>query len=413
MRLKQQLKTSFSLIFFNQLFSYIVILGIFLITSYGYGAEGRGYFTILNSYTLLIGTLFSLGIGKVLPNMVQNFRETEGNTGKLFYNFLVLYTLLAGLALLLTIATIPIASKYYSVPTKYFLAFLFFVPYQLWLQCNSLVYTSFNLFSIFNVLSIIKNAVLLTFTVLFIFVLKLEFVNYLLIYSLFLFAVSLLEIFILVRKIEFDRKICWLTIKKLIKNGFKINLESIAGLTNSSILNLIIAGNVSLATIGNFNFATQLISILNAPSVIFHQYFMNKNAILGGQIYWTQQKKIITFLLIFVLFLVVVSYFSIDIFCSFFGNDFSESSKMFKFLLLGVIPSSFAFMMYSQWLIRGYFLQYSLINILTSIISVSFSYFSFKYLNMSGVMIGYILIYILGLPAHAYLYRYISVKNCI
>ena len=88
---------------------------------------------------------------------------------------------------------------------------------------------------------------------------------------------------------------------------------------------------------------------------------------------WQRQKRIMKNCLLIMFVIAMAAYFLITPFCNLLKKEFNSAIPLFRLLLLVVIPSSFCFLMQSQWFSRGYFKAMSVINITVGIFAAVIS----------------------------------------
>lgn len=378
---------------------------IFLLISFYYGPLFRGEFAILNSSFLLFASVFSLGIGKTLPFI---FKKDITQNHRVIYNYVIITIFLSFLAILIYYLFNSVFPNVLKVNIGYISYFILIIPYLIWSQ-NSI--NVLNELKLLGAQVKIASKILLAFCVILffaIFYFNIEFKHYLFLHSVSFFFLFIVEIILVFKNIKIEKyNIDYNLIFLFIKSGSKIYIETLVGLSNSTFFYLIMPYFISLELIGNFSFSTQILGIFNLPSLILHQFYMKKNSINNK--YWDIQRKQFFFLLI----ILTIAIFLTILLFHFFNNKivslgYIHFFEIFKFLILSSYFSYFSYFMYSQWLIKGYFLKYSINNLISFIIAIPLSYLMMKKFGILGATISFSFIYMFSLPGNIILFKKLS-----
>lgn len=115
--------------------------GIFLLSSYLYGPEGRGVFSFLTSFYLTLALLLSLGLGRT----TYQFVTLNPQKAVLFYRTIARYILCISVAVLLLLLVIQLSAKELISEEYHLMEFLLFLgvlPFYIWQNMSNFLYSA-------------------------------------------------------------------------------------------------------------------------------------------------------------------------------------------------------------------------------------------------------------------------------
>ncbi len=391
-------------IFFYGYAQFIAFL-IFVLTAKFYGVEGRGIYASVISFGTFTCTLLSLSIANVIPYFVIHSKEGRD---VFFKRLLFTITGLVFLFSILSVAVLTIAyfvkpSLFGNVPQKYLLAGILSIPYFTWMGTNDAIFSSGGEIITQNKIAFINRTLLVITTFLLLWIFALPLADYLIIYGIFNLLQMTHELFFLNKKYKADLTFKFSFAVAIIKKGLQAHLFTIAGLLNTTF-GLIVLNYYSkdIREVGDFNFAVQISSLLMVVPIVINRYFISNMTAMGiNATSWQKQKQVMKYCLLIMLVVSVAAYFLITPFCYLVKKEFYSAIPLFRLLLLTVIPSSFCFLMQSQWYGRGYFKKMSLINIVagacSAVISLCFVPYYKSYGAAAAIIFTYTVLFIVNI----------------
>jgi O-antigen/teichoic acid export membrane protein len=388
-------KVSVTILFYG--YSQFIAFLIFILTARFFGLEGRGIYAAVISIGTFASTLLGLSIGNVLPYFVVH---SKGGRDVFFKN--TFFTLISLLSIFVCATSILLILVYFikpslfgNVPLKYLLAGALSIPYFIWIGCNDHVFSTSGEIIQQNKIAFINRTCFIIISFLLLLFLEISLFNYLVIYGVFNLLQLAHEFIFLVRKFKpvftFDASLA----KNIVKKGLQAHLVTIAALLTTTFSVLVVNYYCKdIKEVGDYNFAVQVSSLLMVIPMVVNRYFISDVSSAGiTKELWQKQVKVMKYCLLVMAGVAIAAYFLIVPFCYLIKKEFYSAIPLFRWLLIIIVPSSFCFLMQSQWYSRGYFKAMSGINISVGIIAAVISILFVPHFKSYGAVAAMIFTY--------------------
>ena len=388
-------KISVTILFYG--YSQFIAFLIFILTARFFGLEGRGIYAAVISIGTFASTLLGLSIGNVLPYFVVHCKEgRDAFFKKSFFTIIGLLLFFACATSVLFILVYSIKpSLFGNVPLKYLLAGALSIPYFIWIGCNDHIFSTSGEIIQQNKIAFINRTCFIIISFLMLLFLKISLFYYMVIYGIFNLLQLAHEFIFLSRKFKpvfsFNASLA----TSIIKKGLQAHLVTIAGLLSTSFSVLVVNYYCKdIKEVGDYNFAVQVSSLLMVIPMVVNRYFISDVSSAGlTKELWQKQVKLMKYCLLIMAGVAIAAYFLIIPFCYLLKKEFYSAIPLFRWLLLVIVPSSFCFLMQSQWYSRGYFKAMSVINISVGIIAAIISLLFVPHFKSYGAVAAMIFTY--------------------
>lgn len=370
-----------------KILSMIIGFVILTVTARGLGAVGRGEFATLTTWAGSVAIVCSLSLGQIA---ISRKRLESSAWVDEALPILSIYLLIVFLFQILAVFVL----KYFSNVDLIFLDnyfYIFFVTFYalalLWESFVEPIFSGLGKIVFFNKVKFVSQVLLLILISLLYFTDKLKIVSLLwsqLIVSLICVFICSLSLIKEGLKLEIPKLV---TFKKYLKNGSHLHLGVVATyiFTSSDVLMInYFLGNFDT---GNYQLAVALINfLLVIPQTV-------RIVLLGGlnqadlSSNWKTHKKLIIYTTSIMVFAAIIAYFlCVPIISYFMGSEFYDSIDIYRLLLLGVVMSSFSASISPQWILRGMFLQVSLVSLMAAVLNLFLNYLLIPIYGVKGAV---------------------------
>jgi len=336
-----------------------------VITARVLGPEGRGQIATIIAWSTLLAAVFGLSLHQVSIYKVTSIKD-EGIVKDLFSSLFFLSFIFSTVAIIvyLYIYLFTGNKAFIAIPDNLFILGLMLVPLMIWHS-----YSSHLLIATDKLVYQIKSDVIGRTAGFIIMLVTLYWLNFG-IYSpvigiLIWFAISIsIALFILRPYVNFKLGSSLNNVKDLIYSGVKLHINTIGSLVLMSLDTIVIGHYMDTTDVGIYQAASQMIfSLLILPAAVTSVLF-SRISQDGVVTTWSQQRKIIPYIMLFILTIAIFLYLLSDtLFIFLFGSEFLESIEVFNILLLAMVGMSFSQLMVSQWIGRGLFIQAGIITV--------------------------------------------------
>ncbi|WP_158563238.1 MATE family efflux transporter [Chitinophaga silvatica] len=353
-----------------------------------------------------------LSLGRVLPYLLVDSKlSKEDFFQKNFYTYFITCCGSMLLAFLGVFVLNNINSVFGELDFKYLLISMVALPYFLWSNTSIFVFSTANLLVKQSSVILINRSVYLFAVIILVYVVKLPITSFLVIMSI----INLLQFFSEIRIIQTTfnpiLKFNSAFFKKLLSNALKIHPDTVASLSYSSFITVVVNKMMTLKDVGNFSFALQIVVLINIIPTIINQYNISLITEKGVEASWSTQKKYIFRALGIMVVAVIFALIGYSLMISLFKlESFEESIPVFRILCLAVLPNAFATLMNSRWLTEGKFKQLSIISIITGCISFIMSYQLVKHYSLTGAAISCVISYVIAALVNIVFFIYTNRK---
>ena len=353
----------------------VMILGIMSIsiTARWLGPEGRGIVATIITWATLSATLFSLSLGQVSIKHASLLNDGE-RLNRLFPALLKVFLLIAGLGLFGVLLLYQMNIYVGDVEPTFFVVlalFLFFV-FSLWgLYTQSLLQIidrikQYNYFQMAG--SVIGFISIIVLVVLF----DMGAEGMICANLIALFFVGILSYRYLRKRSTGISALRNPLPKRFLSDAIKLHPMTIGSIMNNSIDIVMIGYFIGSIGVGEYQLAAKMIAMMliipQSVSLVLYGKLVNTGAVNS----WEYQGKILiqtisaVFMIGFAAYLVAP--FVIPLLA---GNEFTNSVPVFQLLLFTLIGKTFSSVMASQWIVRGLFVQASLLTLTIGVLNVT------------------------------------------
>ena len=358
-----------------RIYGLVVGLAVLVITARWLGATGRGEIVGVTTWVGMLATFGTLSIGSSIFNYASACREKDWITriagplvcitvGLTLISYIIvlglyiitdgeIFTELAVLSLLLGFLQLP---------------FLFWESYG---SALLICLQKINTYNINQILGRSAGLVMLVLLLLMDFGVKGALISLLVAQS----SVAVLCYKDIAKFVSNPLRPDISVIKVLVTNGLKVHIHSIAVFFVSSINILIVNRYCSLADTAHYQLALQILAMMLIVPQSACQVMYGQTAERGPDYAWLGQRKVVFRIMLLIVALAVVAYFTAPyIIPLFFGNTFNPSVIIFQWMLISLMGMSLATIMAVQWISRGLFWQLSLTTLSIGVLNVTMAF---------------------------------------
>ena len=362
-------------------------LAVLIITARWLGAESRGEIVAVTAWVGMFATFGSFSIGSAIFTYASKHRDRDWHrevTSTLL--FIVMATTMASYLIVTALYFFTGGSFFKHLSVISLLLGFMQLPFMLWEAYGSSMLICMQKINTYNISQVIaRSASLIAITIFFWCGFGVTGV---------LLALLIAQVFVaigcfkdLTSFVDIPFKIKPAVIKELVGNGLKVHIHSIAIFFVSSVNILIVNRFCTLADTAHYQLACQILSMMIIIPQSACQVMFGNAAEMGPHGAWNGQRIIIFRIMLFVLALAAIGYFTAPyIIPVFFGESFRPSILIVQIMLASLPGMTLSAMMAVQWISRGLLWQLSISTLLIGALNVSLAFSLVPSMNVYGAV---------------------------
>lgn len=198
----------------------------------------------------------------------------------------------------------------------------------------------------------------------------------------------------------------------LLLGGAKLHLNAIGTFMTTSVNVLILNHYYDATVVGNFQLASQLLSVLMILPQAASVAIVGKVATLGPDASWPQNRSVLLHVSIMMAVISIIAALLAPLAIPLLaGAAFASSVRPFQWMLLGLIGLTFSAVMAPQWIGRGYFLQVAALTFLIGILNLGGNLWLIPLFGVDGAVGAFVATYLFSVVANGLMAWHCEVRH--
>lgn len=368
---------------------YSLVVSMFLITIIArwLGPAGQGTAAAATTWATLFGTLGSLSLGQVAIHRATVRRDEQwlGESLGTLISFAVVITFGAWIvALTMYFATGGSAFK--NVAPLPLAVALLLVPFVVWEFYGSSLLMASDKIADYNRAQLVGRSVAVVL-MLACWLLRLGITAAISVSVISQAIVASLTLSRLWRLAETRIRATVAEAKLLLSGGLRLHLSAVSGYVFTSLGVLLVNHFRTAQETGWYQLSTALLNVMLVIPLAASQVIQGRVAKLGPDDAWQLQRRVMVALPLAMIGLGIIAAFAAPFAIPLVvGEKYQPAVPLFQLSLLGIVGGTFAAVMASQWISRGYFLLLSSLSIIVAAIHLGSSFILVPRYGMYGAV---------------------------
>lgn len=384
---------------FVKFFQLAVGMLLLIVSAKIFGPEGRGVIAGANAMAMTFATFGGMSIGRVVVFHIAKSEKSAKEFLKEYFfsilSFCGFFSIIIYCFAIFLWFNFP--EFWGKLPSKFLLLAFFNIPILLWSAYSNNLFASLDCLLQKNIITLVTIIVYSIVAYLGIQYFKISLVSFFIIMNASIALIGIVEILYLWRSLRFKIMIDFTIILKLLKDGAKMHMDTIAGTMMSSINILVINYFLLPKDVGIYQLAQKLAEFILVIPMMFGLQFNYEISNLGPDEALIKHKKYYIGVSVALCLLCFASYYSAPLLVQLVASEkFHASIEILQLLLLSVIFNSFCFLFQPQWAGRGYFKLMSAMTVVLGLIGAGSSYLLISEYGLIGAAYSRNLVYMVA-----------------
>lgn len=382
---------------------------VLFVTARLLGPEGRGQVAAITTWVALFSTLVSMSLGQVALHRVAQDPERH-RIGELLGSLLGLAGVLTAVGWFFACAAFFVGHAFDGLPRIALIVAFLGLPLMIWEQYGSSLLMSLERLDIYNRYQVLGRSLSIAAVVILIAVLGWGVTGAVTAGIVGQLVVATGGVSFLFKHVHANSsyiRVSRTEVLALLVGGAKLHLNAIGTFLFTSASVLILNHYRTSQEVGQFQLASQMVSILIVVPQAASAVISGKVAAKGPDGAWPENRTLLFQVCILMAaaaaILAAAAPWAIPFLA---GPAFEGSIAPFQWMLLAVFGMTFSSVMGPQWIGRGYFWQAATLTFAVGAVNLGTNFLLIPRLGIPGAVISYLGTYLLSLLGNGFMIRH-------